>query len=613
MHSLLLAAISSSALLGISCPLTAQERQQATISVTVALIAEELQVRPVPLFELDLVSVGDSSVAKRFRTGLDGRGREMAPPGNYRLRSVAPARLLGRAYGWDIVVGLARGKVLEVELTNVNASVDSSIGTIEAPGRQLAPEIAIYERVKRAVVRVRAGLGHGTGFFIADTVGELIVTNDHVIAGEREISVELDSLRRVPGQVVVRDRDADLALLRVTPAACPGCPRLRMARPDSNGAIAVPGERVVAIGYPLSQQSTVTAGIVSNVRDRAIISDVNLNPGNSGGPLLNMAGDVVGVNTFGEQGTLGPGVSGSILIARLAPLLARAADTVHSLIPPEFVLLPGFEGPAYPVAELRAAAESVPPDDYIELEGLSLGNFVLTFSTPVANFVHAKVYEREVSKDRRKREERARLSEEERYSELGFYRDWIEYVGELTQPAVYVEVRPKLGETFWSALGRGLSAAQGWYAGPGKYVFKGDVQDVRWYRDGAPVNPVRGGRTPQRVYIENNWVVMKDVAYRGLYIFSPAVFAPDSTGAPPSVVVEIYDLKHPKDRNLFELPPEVTARIWNDFAAYYRSVHPQHAFVEARPSRFKSPFRELCREFACQLGPPSPRMGERPY
>jgi len=380
-----------------------------------------------------------------------------------------------------------------------------------------------------------------------------------------------------------------------------------MAKPDSTGAIVVSGERIIAVGFPLSQQSSVTSGIVSAVRERAIISDANINHGNSGGPLLNLAGEVVGINTFIDPGGNGPGVSGSILITQLAALLKRAADTLPTLPVPTLTMLPTLSGPAYPLTELRAAAESVPADAYDDLQEYKVGNFILTFSTPVANFVYYKRHENEIAKDRRKREARAGLSEEERYTEVGELRDWIDYVGDLTSPAISIEVVPKQGETFGSALARGLSAAGGYGAGRAKYVFKGDVQDVEWYRNGEPTNPIMGGRTPQRVYVSNAWVEMKDVAYRGLYVFDPTVFAPDSTGAPPSIVAHIYDLKHPDDRNWEELPGELVARIWNDFGPYYMRALPKRGFTPADPLHFKSGLDSLCARKHCDIQEDKPR------
>src|SRR5689334_9071077 len=127
---------------------TGQTRQQATITITAALLAEELQVRPVALHQLLLLRATDTTQVTPLRTGLDGKVKQTVAPGSYRLRSVTPVQLLGKSYRWDVSVTVLRGRVLDVELTNVNAIVD----TIAAPKvavREVAPEIAVYERVKR--------------------------------------------------------------------------------------------------------------------------------------------------------------------------------------------------------------------------------------------------------------------------------------------------------------------------------------------------------------------------------------------------------------------------------------------------------------------------------
>src|SRR5437660_2236181 len=162
------------------------------------------------------MGVGDTAVAIPFRTGLDGKARRTIAPGSYRLRSAVPAQLLGKTYRWDLPITVGRGQTLEVELTNVNAVVDSVRVVPRVAAREIAPEIAVYNQVKRGVVRVEAGLGHGSGFFI-DTLGGLGVTNDHVVAGERAVSGALEASRRVAGQGGVRGHDIDVALLR--PAA----------------------------------------------------------------------------------------------------------------------------------------------------------------------------------------------------------------------------------------------------------------------------------------------------------------------------------------------------------------------------------------------------------
>src|ERR1700722_11241442 len=137
----------------------------------------------------------------------------------------------------------------------------------------------------------------GSGFII-DPSG-LIVTNNHVIADADEINVILNDGTKLPAQLVGKDSKADLALLRVKADH----PLKAVAFGDSDKLRL--GEWVIAIGNPFSLGGTVTAGIVSarnrdiqsGPYDNYIQTDAAINRGNSGGPLFNLNGDVIGVNT----------------------------------------------------------------------------------------------------------------------------------------------------------------------------------------------------------------------------------------------------------------------------------------------------------------------------
>lgn len=566
---------------------------KGTLHIVVALVGDELQVRPVPLLQLSVQSVSDTSRRCSLRTGLDGTAVDSFPPGAYHLSSVRPAVLGGRSFAWSLDIRVESSRSTRIELTNANADSTTSPVT----GRQLAPEVGVYDRVKRGVLRVNAGLAHGSGFML-DTLGGVLITNEHVVSGGQTLSVTIDSLLRVPARVVVTDHDADLAVVAFDPAACSGCPRLRLAGADSSGAFVVPGERVIAVGFPLSQQSTITSGIVSSVREHAIISDVNINHGNSGGPLLNLDGLVVGINTFGESDRQGgPGVSGSVSISRLAPLLRRAQDTLKYIAYPEPRPLPVISGPPFALTLIRSTADSAFEREYQALE-FALADFRVRLGTPVSQFVTFRVQEDEISRDRRKREQRAGLSQEQRYSEFREFHDWIQYVGDLTTPAVTFEITPKIGETTGSIFARVLVSSNL----QAKMVFKGDFHDAYFYRNGEPIVPVVGGRAPQTVYEENQWVVMKDVAYRGYYILPIETFAPDSQGVPPSIVVRIDDLKHYDRLILRELKPEAVARVWNDFAPYFAAVRPGVPFTWADASKFSSDFSARCNASALCSG-----------
>lgn len=136
--------------------------------------------------------------------------------------------------------------------------------------------------------------GVGSGFIIS--AEGFVMTNHHVVDGADEIYVTLTDKREFKAKLIGSDRRTDVALVKIDAA---GLPKLTLGDPNRLRV----GEWVVAIGSPFGLENTVTAGIVSaKGRDTGdflpfIQTDVAVNPGNSGGPLLNMRGEVVGINS----------------------------------------------------------------------------------------------------------------------------------------------------------------------------------------------------------------------------------------------------------------------------------------------------------------------------
>jgi serine protease Do len=163
------------------------------------------------------------------------------------------------------------------------------------PGSPLADLFKDFLGAGPSVPRHVTSLGSG---FIIDPSG-YIVTNNHVIEGADQISVTLNDGTTLPAKLIGRDEKTDLALLKVFPKK--PLPSTRLG--DSDHARI--GDWVIAIGNPFALGSTVTAGIVSarnrNIEsgpyDDFIQTDAPINRGNSGGPLFDMDGNVVGVNS----------------------------------------------------------------------------------------------------------------------------------------------------------------------------------------------------------------------------------------------------------------------------------------------------------------------------
>ena len=221
----------------------------------------------------------------------------------------AAASILGGAAGTGVAVGLRNDGSTTTTTTVHSATTASDSSTLSAR--------EIYRRAADSVAFITArgmqGSATGTGF-VVDADG-LIVTNEHVVDGSSDITVKLGDGKAQRADVVGQDKSTDLALLKIDTGGAKLTP-LKLA--DSSKVQI--GDATFAIGNPFGLEDTLTTGVVSATERQisapdgfsingVLQTDAALNPGNSGGPLLNDQGEVIGVNSQIESSSSANGSS----------------------------------------------------------------------------------------------------------------------------------------------------------------------------------------------------------------------------------------------------------------------------------------------------------------
>jgi hypothetical protein len=444
-----------------------------------------------------------------------------------------------------------------------------SIVSIAVAEPEVAEETVIFRALRDGVFTVFTDRGHGSAFLVDES--GLLLTNSHVIASSSQISVQLDDTTRVSAELVAEDTLLDIAVLAVSPQVVRGRPILTLATREA-GDLAFEGEEVIAIGGPLNPMRILTSGTVSKVEDRAIISDVDISPGNSGGPLINTDSEVIGINTFRDPLLGGAGVSGSLPISLAIPFLEMGRGWAQGVAPPA-TRLPVVPPHPYPAKGLEWAGKRSHIEDNYVVHGVP--GFEVNIVTPPRRHFLETYIQGALAEEQQDHETEVGTDEDELYDPLGDdLREWREYVGDFA-PLVGIAVTPKIGETdassFLNLLGTAAGVATA-VSGPvsvsfgyDAYEFQGDLQDFKLLEDDRPVQGVYRIMGTMPVPVETWSDYKDDIVHHGVFQYLPEVFgAPDSE----QLHFRIVDLKNPTTEIDVKIPRKCLEQIAVDFEPY---------------------------------------------
>jgi Trypsin-like peptidase domain len=372
----------------------------------------------------------------------------------------------------------------------------------------------LYETVSPAVVQVMTDDGLGSGFLV--TPFGHVATNYHVIRHSRYLAVQFPDGRKVKAVVAAVNPRYDMAVLKVNSEVVEGIKPLRVLPEERDQAVKV-GIPVVAIGSPLNQKFLMTQGILSKVGNDIVLGDFLLQPGNSGGPLMNADGEVVAITTFGE-GNIG----GAIRISSLRDFLSSPellAESIDTEPPSE--QLRSVSSVRYPIDVLVQK---------IETEGLDLnayrfkaGDFIVTTITPVFIAKIQAAHEKRHVANRDQKTGNSAQNSDDNTDEP--YYEWHRSTEASLDYAVTFDIRPASAPAKRSVVSRlvppMLRSRQ-----PGKtqMEFKGEFLEFRLYRDGELLEPIMPGRQVLGTDDDDKNHRFVDQAYAGHYIYSPEEF-----------------------------------------------------------------------------------------
>lgn len=499
--------------------------------------------------------------AIRVKTTADSSVSLSLTPGDYVVESEKPLILHGKSYEWSVKLKVESGSTASLELNNEDATITA---TDEALRRgRIVDETDLLTVLRDGVVNVQGELAQGTGS-IVDRTG-LILTSQHVIERSKELRVQFGAGKKVAAKLVVADPDLDLAVVWVDLSACPSCKTL--ATSESNTV--VDGARVFTISSPLAQDKTLTKTTLTKTAD-GVSPDFKIASSDSGAPVFNALGEVIGLLKFADQNSARPGTSGVIRIQDSQVLLAKARQMIKEATAlPSTAMLPTEPGDLYPTADLKMDLKTFKPKAY----EADFGEYQLTMITPVLKHYIIEKNRIAFEKQRKKIEKDGIMSSPLMTNSFYELRNWGDYVNQM-RPVVHLLVVPEVSATGKSTFLSLLTLGVGLMSGsamvlPADFKFKADFEEMALTCDGKLVTPIQRGKIEFIKSLTSYLKTKQRMAYAGVYTYSAESFAPDKC---KQMSLQIVSQQNPATPEIRVVDPKMVQQVWSDFEPYRRQA-----------------------------------------
>jgi S1-C subfamily serine protease len=463
---------------------------------------------------------------RRIVTSLDGTADVRLRPGNYTIESDEPVAFEGKTYRWLQTADVAAGGESTLQLTLANAVAEAiEPGAANANGAPPATDTSLLLRQwLDSVVELWTPTAHATGFLI-DASG-LIMTNQKVVGDAVSVEVQLSRSIKVAGSVLEADRQHDVAVIRIDPTVMAsirpaplGCPR------GSPPAIAR-GQEIFTLAAPLRQEKGWTPGTASSSNARAIVSELRLAAGGSGGPVFTAAGDLIGLTTLpDEREEPTRGDTRVVRIDQACDAVAAAARKAKDAAAPSATHLVVEPAQSAPVAAFKEAVKRRAGN--LKPYEMAATDFDIGFVTPILTYAA---------------QSQANVN----------FRNWSEYAADVP-PVLFIRVTPKKIESLWAKVARGAAYTQGMAVPAIKHLGAG-FSRMRVLCGTTEVPPIHPFKLDLRVS-------ETEAIYEGFYAFDPAALGP----ACETVTLVLFSEKEPEKGDTRVVDPQILRQIWRDF------------------------------------------------